>query len=421
MSDAGTEPGKKRETAPPTSERPPDPISQRLLSLDVYRGLIMVTLAFNGFGLAGTARNHLAENPDSGFWAAVKYQFSHVEWVGCAYWDLIQPSFMFMVGVSMAYSYVRRKKAGQSHRRMLGHAATRSLILIFLGIFLISNWGDATRWSLTNVLTQIGLGYAFLFLLWGQETKRQAMAAAAILSATWLLYIAWPGTGVDTAIGAPERNVSLEWAGEHLDGIGASWHKNANAGHAIDKVTLNRLPQKEPFTSNRGGYHTINFLPSLATMLFGLMCGELLRSSRSQKEKLKILALAGASGLVAGQLMNVTGLCPIVKRIWTPSWAIFSTGWCCLILAALYGIVDVMRIRRWTFPLVVVGMNSIAIYSMAQLLKPWAGKTLKIHLGQDVFHFLGEANAPFVQYNLIGLMFWLICFWMYRQKIFVRI
>ncbi|MGY8656020.1 MAG: acyltransferase family protein [Verrucomicrobiia bacterium] len=421
MSDTGQLPDKELEVSSPRSDPPPDPRSQRLLSLDVYRGLIMLTLAFNGFGLAQTAKNHLETNPDSAFWAAVKYQFSHVEWVGCAYWDLIQPSFMFMVGVSMAYSYVRRKQAGQSYRRMLGHAITRSFILIFLGIFLISNWGGSTRWSMMNVLTQIGLGYTFLFLLWGQSFLRQATAAGCILTATWLLYVAYPHSGVDFPNGAPEAGVSSEWAADHVAIVRPSWHKNANVGHAIDQTALNWLPQAQPFTHSRGGYQTLNFLPSLATMIFGLMCGELLRSRFTNKKKLRALAIAGVAGLIVGQLLHVTTLCPIVKRIWTPSWAIFSTGWCCLILAALYGIVDVLKYRRWTFPLVVVGMNSIAIYSMAQLLKPWAAKTLQIHLGKEAFNFLGEANAPLVQYNLIGLMFWLICYWMYRNKFFVRI
>ena len=131
--------------------------SGRLQSLDAYRGLIMVTLAFGGFGLASTAENHLATRPDSTFWAALRYQFSHAEWVGCSYWDLIQPSFMFMVGVSMAFSYAKRSALGRPYSRLLGHAVWRSVLLIFLGIFLTSNWGDATNWSFMNVLTQIGL------------------------------------------------------------------------------------------------------------------------------------------------------------------------------------------------------------------------------------------------------------------------
>jgi predicted acyltransferase len=111
---------------------PTDVSKKRLVSLDAYWGLIMVTLAFAGFGIAKTATLQLQENPDSWFWSVLKYQGSHVEWVGCGYWDLIQPSFMFMVGLSMAYSYLKRKREGHSYRRMLDHAITRSFILIFL-------------------------------------------------------------------------------------------------------------------------------------------------------------------------------------------------------------------------------------------------------------------------------------------------
>ena len=133
-----------------------------------------------------------------------------------------------------------------------------------------------------------------------------------------------------------------------------------------------------------------------------------------------LLAAAGAAGIVAGLIWQALG-CPIVKRIWTPSWALYSTGWCCLLLGGLYGLVDLAGWRRWTFPLLVVGMNSIAIYAMGMLLKPWTAKTLQTHLGNDLFQILGAANTPAVQATLTGLVFWLICFWMYRRKIFLRI
>ena len=246
-------------------------VSQRLHSLDAYRGLIMITLAFTGFGIAKTAALQLAENPSSSFWKTAKYQFSHVEWVGCGYWDMIQPSFMFMVGVSMAYSYVRRKREGQSYLRMFAHASWRSIVLIFLGIFLISNSKDSTNWSLMNVLTQIGLGYTFLFLLWGRSIRVQAIVAVVILLGTWILYVAWSGTGIaDLEKGSPLVGVESSWAEQHLDGIPYAWHKGANAGHFIDVWLMNLLPQQNPFKFNGGGYVTINFLPSLATMLFGL-------------------------------------------------------------------------------------------------------------------------------------------------------
>ena len=396
-------------------------VKQRLLSLDAYRGLIMVTLAFNGFGLAGTAANHLKQTPESSFWKLIAYNFEHVEWIGCGYWDLIQPSFMFMVGVSMAYSYLKRQERGHSYARMLGHAVWRSVVLILLGIFLISNGQKSTNWSLTNVLTQIGLGYTFLFLLWGRTFRAQAVTAAAILVGTWLLYVSYPGAGLDLATGAKDVGVTKEWAAEHLLGVGKAWHKNATVGQAIDVWLLNLLPQQTPFVFNRGGYHTINFIPSLATMLFGLMCGELIRSNRDHRQKLRMLVIAGVAGLLAGQLLNLTGICPLVKRIWTPSWALFSTGGCCLILAALYGMIDVLGWRKWAFPLVVVGMNSIAIYVMSMTLKSWGAKTLQTHLGPDIFKLLGDANAPMIQASLVGLLFWLACYWMYRQKMFVRI
>src|SRR5687768_8847902 len=128
----------------PLPQLPSDTASRRLLSLDAYRGLIMISLAYVGFGLAQTAANHLKLNPDSAFWQEIHHQFEHAEWVGCGYWDLIQPSFMFMVGVSMAYSYAKRRELGDSYGRMLGHAVLRSFVLIFLGIFLISNGQAST-------------------------------------------------------------------------------------------------------------------------------------------------------------------------------------------------------------------------------------------------------------------------------------
>ncbi|MDE0767993.1 MAG: hypothetical protein OSB19_06345 [Opitutaceae bacterium] len=406
--------------------------SERLLSLDAYRGLIMVTLAFSGFGIARTAALQLKGNPDSWFWSIMNFQTSHAEWVGGGYWDMIQPSFMFMVGLSMAYSYVKRQREGQPYRRMLGHAVSRSLILILLGIFLTSH-GPLTRWWMTNVLTQMGLGYAFLFLLWGRGFRFQSIAAGSILVFTWLLFVLYPNSGLDLEKGAPELKVSPAWAQEHLEGIDPSWHKNANVSHAFDTWFLNLLPKSAPFTGegspqvakpfvvNGGGYHTLSFIPSLATMLFGLMCGELLRSKRSQEEKLKLLIIGGIGGIVVGWLLGVTGICPVVKRIWTPSWALYSTGWCMLILASLYWIIDMRQYRRWAFPLIVVGMNSIAIYSMDMLLKSWVAGNLKRHLGDGVFSLGGQMYAPMFQATLTGLVFWLICWWMYKQKLFVRI
>lgn len=414
-----------RSTTETESPHPPQsPRIERLLSLDAYRGLIMISLAFVGFGLADTANNYLEENPDSTFWQGVQYQFSHAQWVGCSYWDLIQPSFMFMVGASMAYSYAKRQSQGHSYARMCCHAFSRALILILLSVFLISTSQSQTDWAFTNVLAQIGLGYGFLFLLWKRSPTVQAVAAVAILLVVCGMFELYPNPGIDLAKGAPELGVSQEWAEENLSDVRKPWHKNANIGHAIDVRFLNWFPTQEAFEFNAGGYQTLNFLPSIVTMLFGLMSGELLRSPRSARFQLLTLFLGGLAALGIGYALDYYHVCPLVKRIWTPTWAIFSTGWCCLILGSLYGIIDVLKLRAWSFPLVVVGMNSIAIYCMSMTLKPWIGRQLKIHLGTEIFSLYGNVSpavVPSVQATLVGLMLWLACYFLYRNKAFLRI
>lgn len=407
----------------PIATKPAAPaplVDERLLSLDAYRGLIMIALAFNGFGLADTATRHLKENPDSSFWQFLKYQFSHVEWEGCAFWDMIQPSFMFMVGVSMAYSYVKRQRRGDSWGSMFGHAIVRSLVLILLGVFLSSTSEKSTNWVFMNVLSQIGLGYPFLFLMWGRHVAIQFIVVAFLLVGMGLLYTNYPTAGIDIESGNSSLGIEAEWAKEHLAGVPAAWHKSANVGQAVDLVALNWFPREKPFEFNRGGYQTINFIPSLATMLLGLICGELLRATWTGGRKVASLVGLGALLFCLGWVGDVYGW-PIIKRIWTPTWALYSTGICCWILAGLYGVIDVLGFRAWSMFLVVVGMNSIAIYMMGQLLRGWTARQLEIHFGAGLFSFLGENYVPMLTATSVGIAFWLVCYWMMRQKIFIRV
>src|SRR5262249_53344071 len=142
-----------------------------------------------------------------------------------------------------------------------------------------------------------------------------------------------------------------------LDGFLLHWEKNTNAAAAFDRWFLNLFPRPDgqPFPYNAEGYATLNFVPSVATMIFGVLAGGLLRSGVSPRAKVQTLAVAGALGLVLGSALDTT-VCPVVKRIWTPSWAVYSAGWACWILAAFYGLIDVAGWRRWAFPLVVVGV-----------------------------------------------------------------
>ncbi|MCC6512054.1 MAG: DUF5009 domain-containing protein, partial [Pirellulaceae bacterium] len=367
-----------------------------------------------------TASRHLETQPDSNFWKQLKYQFSHVEWQGCAFWDLIQPSFMFMVGVSMAYSYVKRQSRGDSWVGMFGHAMVRSVVLVLLGVFLSSTSGPHTNWAFMNVLSQIGLGYPFLFLMWGRHVALQWLVVALLLVGTGLAYTNFSGAGIDVETGNQAVGISAEWAQEHLNNVPPAWHKNANIGQAVDVQVLNLFPREKPFEFNAGGYQTFNFIPALATMLLGLICGELLRSSWTGGRK--VLALFVLGGVLIGLgLLGANYGWPIIKRIWSPSWALYSTGICCMILGGLFGIIDVAGWRAWSMFLVVVGMNSIAIYMMGQLLRSWTKRQLDIHIGSWIFDVLGPNYQPMLSATAVGMVFWLTCYWMMRQRIFIRV
>jgi predicted acyltransferase len=298
----------------------------------------------------------------------------------------------------------------------------RALILILLAVFLSSPLplpkgvpapqGPTTNWIFVNVLAQIGLGYVFVFLLVGRGLRVQLGFIAAVLAVYTLYFAVWPlpGSNFDyKAVGVPAN-----WP--HLGGWFAHWDKNSNAAHFFDVWFLNLFPRAVPFHFNAGGYQTLNFVPSMATMALGLIAGEMLRGPRSRSQKFLILAAVGAGCLALGWLLGLA--VPIVKRIWTPSWVVFSAGWTFTMLAIFYGIIDVVGWRRWAFPLVVVGMNSIAMYVMAQLLKPWIGRSLQIHFGR--WWFTGP-YGPIIMAVSILLVWWLFCLWLYRRKIFLRI
>jgi heparan-alpha-glucosaminide N-acetyltransferase len=125
--------------------------------------------------------------------------------------------------------------------------------------------------------------------------------------------------------------------------------------------------------------------------------------------------------LLAGWGFGVTGICPVVKRVWTPSWSLYSTGWCFLLLAGFYSTIEILGIRKWSFPLVVIGMNSIAAYCIAHLFDQFIYKNLVTHLGQRLFRVFGAPVEPFVHGLAVLLVFWLLLLWLYRRKIFIKL
>jgi heparan-alpha-glucosaminide N-acetyltransferase len=385
----------------------------RLRSVDAYRGFVMLALASGGIATFEC----LSRNGDDAsiLLEILLQQFEHVPWRGCAFWDLIQPSFMFLVGVSMPLSYSRRRARGDRWLALFGHAISRSLVLVALAVFLASNGGSRTNYSFTNVLGQIGLGYSFAFLVLGRTPGFQLAVALLILVADWLLFALYPLPG-------PEFSYGLNGANEPqimIGGFFAHWNKNTNVAAAFDRWFLNLFPHpsNDPFRFNPGGYATLNFIPSIATMIFGVLAGELLMSSPRRISKPRILLLAGAILWMIGTVLD-TNVCPIVKRLWTPSWVIASTAWTCWMLAAFYWLIDVRGYKLWSLPLAVVGMNSIAIYLMSQLMNPFVVATLKTHFDRLIF---AGPYGPLVKGLSFLAVLWLICLWLYKRKIFIKI
>lgn len=379
--------------------------AQRLASLDAYRGVTMLLLAF-------TVPNWGWEQPiaDAHPWLRpLTDQVEHAEWRGLTLWDMIQPSFMFMVGVSLPYSYASRKRRGASDAQLWRHAAYRAVALVLLGVFLRSVGRDETHWTLEDVVSQIGLGYLPLFWLATRGPRTQALAIVALLTATWLLFALWPAP--------PDDGLVVE----HFTGFWAHWNENVGPGVALDRWLLNLPPRPEPFVVNGGGYYTLNFLPSLATMALGLLAGQWLKSDRTAAAKLTRLAVWGAGLVAAGIVLDAVGVCPLVKKVWTPSFALVSGGLCLLILAAFYGVIDIAGLKRWAWPAGVVGRNPLAMYIMTWTLASWVLMNLTTHLGAGAFAVFGEAYAPLLGNLAVGTCLWLVCWWMDRNRVYVRL
>ena len=355
--------------------------------------------------------------PGNWFWAVLGYNQSHVEWAGFSLHDLIQPSFTFLVGVAMPYSISSRLARGKKFGELFGHAIWRAFLLIILGIFLRSMTSTQTNFTFEDTLTQIGLGYPILFLL-GFRSPRWAWGAlGAILFGYWLAWALYPAPGLNfnyQAVGVP-----ADWT-HNFAGFASHWNKNSNLGIAFDQWFLNLFPRQTPWVYNGGGYLTLSFIPTLGTMILGLAAGRWLRGF-APRIPMKRLLIAGVIGIAAGVLLHVTGICPVVKRIWTPSWTLFSGGICFLFLAAFCWIIELKGYKKWAFPLVVVGMNSIAAYVIADGFGRFVLNTLHIHLGHSVFQVFGTSLEPLTTGIVMLAIYWAILYRMYQRKLFLKI
>lgn len=357
-----------------TSARPAA-AGERLVALDAYRGLIMILLVSHGFGLGALK--------DLPFWRHLAYQVDHVQWEGLVLWDLIQPAFMFMVGMAMPYAFAKREAEGASYWGSFGHVLRRAATLIFLSQVFVAAGSGPFQFGLINVLSQIAFTYTICFLIMRLSFWNQVGCAIGLLAAHWLLFVAYPG---------PEGPFS----------------RTGNAGQVIDQWLLGR--------NYSGLYVTINFISSAVTTLFGVWAGLLMRSSRTLNDKLRLLLWWACGSLIGGMLLSLAN--PMVKRIWTASFTIYSTGLVLLGLAAMIWLIDGRGWKWLAKPLVIVGANSIFAYCVAQLFYGQISRAVGVFSGK--FLWLG-AIAPVAHAVANLAVIYAMCWWLYQRKAFVKV
>jgi len=357
------------------------------MSLDALRGFDMLWIVG-----AGGLMHALRKFSDAGPTRFLADQLEHRAWAGFAFYDLIFPLFIFIVGVSLTFS-LGRLMAQHGRTAALGRVARRTLLLYALGVFYYG--GFATPFEqirLLGVLQRIALCYFFAGLAYCYLSHRgQVALCATLLVGYWALmsFVPVPGFG----------------AGDFAEG--------KNLANWIDKEFL---PLRK-WDGDHDPEGLLSTLPAIAHCLLGVFAGRTLqRADLTEARKLMWLGGGGVALVVAGWLWHLQF--PVIKKIWTSSFVLVSCGYSSLLLALFYGLIDVCGWRRWATPFVWIGMNPITIYLTHQLvdLKAIAGR----FVGGDIHAALGRGGDLAVALGVILLTFWLSRF-LFRRKIFLRL
>ncbi len=391
-------------TATATVERPSKPAergvakSERLISLDVFRGITIAGML-------------LVNNP--GNWGAIYGPLEHAAWNGWTPTDLIFPFFLFIVGVSMTFSFAKAMEQGASRSTLLQKSLKRAALIFLVGL-LIHGFphyiANLPTLRIPGVLQRIAIAFALasIVVLYA-DIKGIVITIAALLFGYWALQtlVPVPGTGFAGVL-KPSYDLGA-WIDRTIFGTKHLW---------IESKTWD--PEG-----------LLSTLPAVGTALIGVLAGYWIRSNRTQNEKVVGLFVAGNIGLVLGIIWGQ--VFPINKSLWTSSYVIFTAGMACHFLAMCYYLIDVKGYRWWTKPFIVFGMNAIAAFFIASVgarslnLIKVAGPAgapiaLKTYIFSNFYapHFspLNASLAYAITYDLVLLgILWL----MYRRRIFIKL
>ena len=355
----------------------------RLFSLDLFRGITMAAMV--------VVNNQTSEQA---YWP-----LRHAAWNGCTPTDLIFPFFLFIIGVSMLFSFAARLQRGESRRKLLLHTFRRSLILFFIGLALNGMASlQPSTWRIPGVLQRIAIVYCIASLITLYSgTRARVLWIASLTVGYWMLmrFVPVPGHGV------PGVDLPL-------------LHPDYNLAAYIDrKLMLGHMWEK-----TRDPEGLLSTIPSIATALCGVLTGQWLQTKRTPTQKVTWMLAAGALAAIAGEVWG--RWFPLNKNLWTSSYVLFTAGAALICLAMLCWITDIKLHRGpWTKPFLVFGTNAIVAYVFSQLIGGWFG-------WDHLFAFPSLASsspalASLMHSLLILAITFLPLWWMYRKKILVRI
>lgn len=357
----------------------------RLMSLDFFRGLTMFLLIGESTRLYEILRGAAFNGTFLGF---IGWQLEHHDWNGLHFWDLVQPFFMFIVGVAIPFSVAKRRAAGAGWPQLYRHALRRSLLLLILGIGLYCISAGRLNFELWNVLAQLSFTYLAAFLLMRYPAAVQIGASLGLILLSEALYRLWAAPGFDQPF-VPDRNFG-------------SW---------VDMLLMGKL--------SHGHWVAFNAVPTSAHTIWGVVAGQWLAGRAGQNKKVLVLLGLGIAAVVAG--MALDPVTPIIKRICTSSFVIVSGGWCLITLGLSYYAVDLRGWRRVPRFFTYVGMNSLFIYLFCHTgAADWITGIFK-PFTHFLFAWSGPEGAAAFTALFVWLALWGICYWLYRNRIFIKI